>query len=262
MSELVLSNAGRRYGFIPSPPDHRDFGVLHSLMPKFRFAKLPGAYDLEPFCGPVFDQGQQGSCTANAGCGNFEYLLRRFKGDNTILSRSFLYYMERKYDGTLDQGDCGSTGRSSCMVMLKNGVCPDSDMPYSDRDFTTAPSDSAVASAILRQSGAFHVLPSVMDMKSCIASEYPCIIGFAVFQSFESSWNAQGFMPIPEPGEGLLGYHEVLLIGYNDAYNAFKVRNSWGGSWGLGGNFWMPYSFASNPDCLVEARIQHLGKAW
>lgn len=261
--ELKLSPAGRRYGLLKSPPDFRDFSLLGAPVLK-SVSALPPSVDLESYCGPVFDQGQEGSCTANAGAGNLEYLFRRFKEDALIFSRAFLYYQERLLDGSLKEGDCGSTGRSSCKAMNQFGVCLDSAMPYVEGDFNTAPTADQLAAALEYPSGAYHQVNSVADVKSCLASGYPVLIGFTVYDSFESEETAStGIMPIPDKAtEQVLGGHEVLVIGYDNSRRALKVRNSWGASWGANGNFWMPYECAADPDVLIDAWMQHLGKAW
>jgi C1A family cysteine protease len=38
----------------------------------------------------------------------------------------------------------------------------------------------------------------------------------------------------------------VVLVGYDDVKKAFKVRNSWGKSWGLGGYFWIDYDYVAD----------------
>lgn len=53
----------KRYGWIPDLPDHRDH--LYAA-PQPVLAKLPKKVDLRPKCPPVFNQGELGSCTANA----------------------------------------------------------------------------------------------------------------------------------------------------------------------------------------------------
>jgi C1A family cysteine protease len=258
---LPISSGGRRYGFKPSAPDLRDFGVS-ALKLTNPFA-LPASIDLESWCGPVFDQGDEGSCTANAGCGNFEFLLKRYNGRSEIFSRAFLYYKERERDGTLDEGDCGSFGRTACIVMRKDGVCLEADMPYRPGKFADAPSTEAALAASKNRAGAYHALHSVFDMKSCLASQYPFLIGFTVYESFESDWKVPGVMPLPDTGSELvLGGHEVLVIGYDDHRKAFKTRNSWGKDWALDGNFWFPYKAIADPEILSEAWIQHLGHGW
>ena len=39
------------------------------------------------------------------------------------------------------------------------------------------------------------------------------------------------------------GSHAITAIGYDDATQRVLLRNSWGVSWGLQGNFWLSYSF-------------------
>jgi len=53
----------KRYGWIPDIPDQRDY--LYAAPPAFLRA-LPARIDLRKQRPPVYDQGQLGSCTANA----------------------------------------------------------------------------------------------------------------------------------------------------------------------------------------------------
>src|SRR5713101_542900 len=60
----------RRYGWVPDVPDHRD--VLFSPPPAV-MASLPPHADLRAACPEIYDQGQLGSCTANAIGAAFEF---------------------------------------------------------------------------------------------------------------------------------------------------------------------------------------------
>ena len=54
-------------------------------------------------------------------------------------------------------------------------------------------------------------------------------------------------MPMPSPAkEQWLGGHAVCVIGYDDSTRMFKMRNSWGTSWGKSGNFRMSYDIAAS----------------
>jgi C1A family cysteine protease len=82
-------------------------------------------------------------------------------------------------------------------------------------------------------------------MKGCLAEGYPFVMGFAVYTAFESTQVAQtGVLNLPDFGtEDLQGGHAVLVVGYDDNSNRFRVRNSWGPSWGQHGYFTMPYEY-------------------
>jgi hypothetical protein len=59
-----------RYGWLPDLPDQRD----HFYAAPVELAGvLPAKVDLRPQCPPVYDQGQLGSCTANAIAGAIEF---------------------------------------------------------------------------------------------------------------------------------------------------------------------------------------------
>ena len=257
---LPVSPAGRRYGYIRTSEFHKPLAV--------RFpgrAAIPPSADLSSWCGPVKDQGDLGACTAFAGSGNREYLARKFEGRTPIFSPKFLYYQERALDGSLNEGDCGSTGHSSVYVMNQTGICLESSDAYDPATFQDAPTPAELSEAGANKAGAYHLLSvPAADLKSCIASGYPALVGFTVYDSFESDATAQsGVMPVPNKAtEQVLGGHEVLFIGFDDSKQAFMVRNSWGTAWGQGGNFWFPYQCAGDSDVLTDAWIQHLGRPW
>lgn len=266
---LPISPAGRRYGLIRDTPDHRDLGVARLFARKS--IVIPSSGDLEPWCGPKKDQGDLGACTGFAECGQNEFLFRKYTKSAPILSPLFCYYMERELDGTLDQGDCGSEGRTAVRVANQFGICPEAEDMYSPKDFARAPTPSQIIDATFYKAGAYHRIMTVQDMRECIASGYVFIVGFAVFESFESdAVSNTGLMPVPKGTEQNLGGHEVLCIGYDDnkvcpnthSAGALKIRNSYGDSWGDKGNFWMPYEVAANRHYFYDAWIQHFGKPW
>ena len=263
---LELSRGGRRYGAFRDTPDHRDLGMTSA--PLARAEVLPPSVDLENLCGPIRDQGAEGSCTAHAGVGMREFLYRYYApyektpAESPIFSPAFLYYQERLLDGTLDQGDCGSYGRTCCRALNQFGVCLESGEPYVPGQFNIAPTAEQLAGALQFKAGAYHRIANVQDMKSCLASGYVFAIGFTVFWSFENKIGWDGLWEPDASREDVLGGHEVLVIGYDDSKQAFKVRNSWGPSWGASGNFWFRFSDAADTRILMDAWIQHLSGHW
>ena len=77
------------------------------------------------------------------------------------------------------------------------------------------------------------------------------VLGFLVYDSFESDAVAKtGKVPMPAPGEKVLGGHAVFCVGYQTdsavaGGGALIVKNSWGTGWGDGGYFYLPYAFVT-----------------
>ena len=94
-----------------------------------------------------------------------------------------------------------------------------------------------------------RVAQNVNQMKGCLASGYPFVYGFTVYESFESKNVAKtGVVPMPASGEKILGGHCVLAVGYDDSQQRFLARNSWGTDWGLQGYFTVPYAYLTDPN--------------
>jgi C1A family cysteine protease len=91
------------------------------------------------------------------------------------------------------------------------------------------------------------------QLKGCLASGYPFVFGFTVYESFESQQVAQtGHAPMPAPTEASIGGHAVIAVGYDDSQNWFIVRNSWGVGWGMKGYFTLPYAYLIDPNLASD----------
>src|SRR5882757_302957 len=122
-----------RFGWVPDLPDHRD---LTYSAPRPLLRKLPAKVDLTKFCPSVYDQGQLGSCTANAIGAAFEYgLQKQDKAQVFMPSRLFIYYNERVIENSVNS-DSGAMIRDGIKSVNKQGVCPEELLPYNPREFT------------------------------------------------------------------------------------------------------------------------------
>jgi len=233
-----------RYGWIPDVPDHRDKYYKTDL----RVGDLPPTVDLSLICPPVEDQGDLGSCTANALTGAMEFLINKDKNTFYHLSRLFLYYNERVIEGSVNE-DAGAMIRDGIKTMAKDGVCTEALWPYVIRKFKTKPPSKAYAEAQNHQILTYSRLTGLQDFKACLADGFPVVFGFSVYESFESAQVAKtGTVPMPKKRERLLGGHAVLAVGYNETAKRLLVRNSWGPKWGKNGYFTLPYGFIQNQD--------------
>jgi C1A family cysteine protease len=251
----VRARKTARYGWKPDLPDSRDY--LYAV-PRTVLSALPDSVDLSEKCPPVYDQGQIGSCTANAIAAAFEFDLIRQGLADFLPSRLFIYYNERRIEGHVAT-DSGAQIRDGVKSVHRQGVCTESLWPYDDTPADVEgvfaptsrarqrPDPACYTAAAKNTVTTYHRAVRDLDqLRGCLADGFPVVFGFSVYTSFESRQVADtGVMPMPRPGEDLLGGHAVLAVGYDDASQHFLVRNSWGKDWGKGGYFTMPYAYLS-----------------
>ena len=110
-----------RYGWLPDLPDERD----HFYAAPVELAGvLPAKVDLRPQCPPVYDQGQLGSCTANAIAGAIEFdRMKQRLAQIFTPSRLFIYYNERAIEHTIDS-DSGAQIRDGIKSVGQAGRLP------------------------------------------------------------------------------------------------------------------------------------------
>lgn len=232
-----------RYGWKPDVPDHRD---LQYMAPRRRLADLPKKVDLRPACPPIYDQGELGSCTGNAVGAVFSFVKRKANPKAAFFapSRLFIYYNERVMEGTVNV-DAGAQIRSGIKSVAKSGVCTEGLWPYHIPSFRKRPTAAAYKEALLNQAISYErVARTLTQMKGCLASGFPFVFGFSVYEGFESDAVAKtGKLNMPTKSEANLGGHAVVCVGYDDAQERFLIRNSWGTGWGMKGYFTMPYEY-------------------
>ena len=228
------------YGWVPDMPDHRDF-LYSSIRPRL---KMPAKVDLREGCSAVEDQGQLGSCTANALAGNLEFVDERDDHAYTDVSRLFIYYNERALHGMVGS-DSGAMIRDGIKTLAQNGVCSETTWPYVISRFADKPTSACYAQALKHRIVSYHRIETINDMLTCLADGYPFIFGFTVYESFESPAVARaGVVPMPAKSEKVLGGHAVMAVGYDQRTQRFIIRNSWGAGWGQKGYCTMPFSLA------------------
>jgi C1A family cysteine protease len=230
----------RKYTWKPDVPDKRDY-----LFSKI-VAKLPTSVDLRSTCSRIEDQGNLGSCTANALAGAVEFLENKNRTTFFDASRLFIYYNERVLEGTVSY-DSGAMLRDGIKTLNKQGFCTEPLWPYLISKFKLKPNNACYTDAAKRKISTYQRVVGLSAMKNCLASGYPFVFGFAVYDSFESDEVANtGTVPMPGPGESLLGGHAVLAVGYDDVAQRILVRNSWGTNWGTSGYFTLPYNYIND----------------
>lgn len=218
------------------------------------FTGTPSAWDNRRICSPVVDQGELGSCTANAFAGLVECNeIKRLAGTTTPpmlenASRLFQYYATRKIENTVDQ-DSGATIRDAIKAGALFGVANEKIWPYNTGAFAVEPPQNVWSAAATHKVISYHAITDgdLETMKATLHQGYLIEFGFQVYSYFMSAEMAtHGILNIPQGGENPEGGHAVALAGFDDAKKAFLVRNSWGPQWGIGGYFWMSYEYVGN----------------
>jgi len=241
MAKTNAASPPHRFGWVPDVPDQRDH--LYAA-PVVAIRKLPKKVDLRKGCPPVYDQGQLGSCTANAIGAAIQFIQKKQKVKDFMPSRLFIYYNEREMEGTIDS-DSGAMIRDGIKSVAHLGVCPEDMWKYIISMFRDRPTVACYREAKSHQAILYQrVARNLNQMKGCLASGFPFVYGFTVYESFEDeAVSRTGEAPMPGPGEQVLGGHAVLAVGYDDAAQRFIVRNSWGKKWGKKGYFTMPFQY-------------------
>jgi Papain family cysteine protease len=240
-------------GWKPDPK-----GALHAyyqVQPEFANTVLKDEVDERPLLGPVWNQGNLGSCTAY---GNTAAFVRAYIATNGVtpdlLSFLGLYYDEREHDGTVTE-DAGSYISSGAWVLSHIGIGTDKAWPYQTEKFTIKPPASYYTEA-----KKFEIIKAVKIDSSTVAARHlgimtalsndrVVVFGGIVNNSIFKT-GKDGFEPLP--GGPVAGGHCRAIVGvsmkmthrYSPKSKLYKgfyiVRNSWGQEWGDSGHSYIP----------------------
>ena len=231
-------------------PDKHDHGHGRYSATQWEPDELPAFVDLRSHLTPVEDQGEVGSCTANALAGALEYLEKRTNGAEGRVSRLFIYWNERDVEGSTAE-DHGAALSDGIKVLKGDGACSEDTWEYSKDNVFEQPADEAYAEAKDHTIDEAHkVQIELHDMRHCLSEGYPFVFGLDVYDAFQDE-GAHGRITTPDPDTHQhCGGHAMLAVGYSDKDQVFLVRNSWGPDWGDSGYCYIPYEYlASSKYC-------------
>lgn len=273
-NRLVREN-GRKVGtgWLPPFPDLRDYTpdkkIVKTLSKKLGIkpqASLPSSVDLRSWFSLVEDQGELGSCTAQAAAGIIEYNEMRAFNKRLEASRLFLYKTTRNLMQVT--GDSGAFIRCTMGALVLCGVAEEKYWPYKAADVDKEPSSFVYAIADNYEALTYFCHDPVTlgremagrgrdildSVKKYLASGIPSMFGFWGFSSWDRG-DIKGAIPYPCKNEAALWGHAVVASGYDDnmkiknlvcgteTKGALLIRNSWGAGWGDNGYGWLPYDY-------------------
>jgi C1A family cysteine protease len=178
---------------------------------------------------PVKDQGQCGSCWAFSAVGSIE-------GAHQIAGNPLTQFSEQQLVScSTSYGNLGCNGGlmdSAFQYVEKNGLCTETDYPYTAKSDFLHCRASSCATAV-KITGYTDV--KSLDESALLAAATAAPVSVAieadtqVFQLYSG-----GVFDNARCGTQL--DHGVLVVGYGtDTKDYWKVKNSWGSSWGESG---------------------------
>jgi len=243
-----------KYNWKPDVYDSRD--RLFSGFPRINDAGISVFDEIRKI--PVYDQGDLGSCTANALAGalQFDELLQGCE-DQSTPSRLFVYYNERAMEGTVNE-DAGAAIRDGVKSLNTQGYCDEKDWPYDISKFTEKPPESCYDEAkrdtVLEY---YRVDQTLQGFREALQAGFPIVFGFRVYESIESDEvKKTGDVPMPQPGEALLGGHAIVMVGIDEDRQRVIFRNSWG-DWAPESKYCvgygsLPIEYVTNPQLASD----------
>lgn len=230
---------------LPSTPGGRPLGWRHPQVLGRLHVGIPPVslgYDglpLNVLLGglPVmYNQEQVGSCTANALGAAVEILQNHQNLPAIRPDRMELYWRERAMEGTIME-DAGALIADGVTTLREQGYRAETRYIGSwSQEWVNPPPALPSDAPRLVNSDPLTIDPG--QAMFALASGFPVVIGVQIHRG----WDDFEGDTLSRPGEPSIGGHAVCLVGYKRTGDGvmFRVRNSWGESWGDKGYAWMP----------------------
>lgn len=232
----------KKFGWKSNPTHSRGL-TQFSKYPK-KATPLPASASVESLMPPIYDQGDIGSCTANAGAAALDAKWKQQHGSFSFPSRLDLYQNSLKHDGNFPK-DFGSYTSTVVWVLINKGVAQESKWKYVTNNLGINPPRTARAPWKTLKAYDVDNTDGGVSIKRAIVAKLPVMFGAYVYQQIFNVTKANPV--IANPSGRPVGGHEMLIVGYDDSKQQYRIRNSWGTGWGDNGYSFISYSYIHNP---------------
>lgn len=235
---------------------------------------LPTATDLSSKFPPIGDQGKYGTCvtwavgynmkTALNGIDNQWTKTQLAQASNQTSPRDLFLAIPSSQKGS----NCNGTQFESAMdQLIVRGGASLASAPYTnlgDCSETPLPAWNQEAGEnrlvnyrkIADKNNAASM--TVENFKAYLAEGRPVVIGARLGDRF-MQWKSSAVIDYDtylNPGMQH-AYHAMVMSGYDDSRNAFKLMNTWGSTWGNEGTIWVDYDFFVQSFCVAAFVAQN-----
>jgi len=229
---------------------------------------LPKTKSLESKFPPIGDQGQYGTCVAWATGYNLKTSLNAIDKNwsesdlrNTAnqTSPKDLWFILKSSDRG---ANCGGTNFEPALeALISKGAASLKSVPYSNMGKCdgTSSGDASNKLSKYRMIGYNNSLAGgsakdgmvLGNFKGYLAKGRPILFGAKLGDRFMRWSDASVISSDTYNNPGMQhAYHAMILVGYDDNKNAFRIRNSWGTEWGDKGSIWVDYNFFLERFCF------------
>lgn len=217
MPNDVDADPGLEFGLgaLQSPPDERDYPVaaLYALSGAAPLSAIPPTYLVPAPLPAVLNQGRSPMCVAFSTSFLKAYQDRRDQG-------KFFNFDERTFFHQIGGTSVGAYIRDALSRLVANGY-----------PVITA------GEAAKHKIKAYYAVPNVKEaIQQAILAFGPIVLITPWYNSWLHTTN--GVLPAPDY---LIGGHAIAVIGWDS--RGLRLRNSWGTTWGLSGDCFMPWKY-------------------
>ena len=240
------------FGLKKSPATEHD----HVVGFNYEKVDVPAKFSLKDRVKQVYDQGEMNSCSANA-TANLLSLTDKENKLNCNISRLYLYFCTRWLENNmvLPIQDNGASLRSVFNAFQYRYI-DEAKYPYFRDMVNEIPYKHIFEEAFTNNSPKMsyrQIIPSKHSMKYILYSlKKPILFGMSVYSNFLDITKENDLLTIPTEKHEFLGFHAVVIVGYDDETESLDILNSHGLDWGNDGFFRMSYSYALNPSLAFE----------
>lgn len=222
---------------------------------------LPSSKDLSAFFPSVGNQGHQNSCVGWATAYYLKTSQEKFERGWDIKSDEHIFSPSYIYNQINDGIDKGAYITDAFDVLIEQGVCSISSMPFMEYNHTILPNSKQKTEASSYKISSYAYIPSndvnkINKMKNELIKNNSVIIGVDIYPDFDKL-NATSNRIYDDFTGVSRGGHALCIVGYDDSINAFKFVNSWGKSWGINGFGYISYDLIENSDVTNEVYVTY-----
>ncbi|TFH40635.1 MAG: hypothetical protein E4G96_07125, partial [Chrysiogenales bacterium] len=213
-------------GMEPTPKNFDS--SIRSATAKAGEKQLPSRVDLSPLFPAPGYQGEQNSCVAWATAYAAKSYQENLGSGQSRADREKVFSPSYIYNQINNGRDQGSTIPDAIELVKNQGCATLTTMPYGD--YRTQPTRAAREEAAAYRVESYARLDgkNLASLKTLLADGVPIIVGMKTYENFMTYSGGV----YSRTGGAYIGGHAMIIVGYDDGKNAFKIMNSWSDRWG------------------------------